>query len=759
QYYVPLRGFDETTSDEVYNYLTSSQSIVSSPMKNAKGRRSKADNPIATIGNMAESGIMQGNRNLMKQKFLTMVENHPSDIAALSEVWLKFDEEENGWVYAVPKIEPNATAEEVAQITEDWQKQMERLAAEQPKMYAKANDLKMRKMPYRVLKPNLLEHQVLVKRRGKEYIVNIMGNPRAAQAVNGLTNPNASTNVFIQGFEKANRFMAANFTNRNPSFVLSNLVRDGVYANSTVWVKESPAYAMAYHRNWAKALTELPAIIRAHNAGKLDMSNPIHKMFRDFLKGGGETGYTYLSSVEDYKDRITKELDKMQRGKYNPKNALDFIDKQLGTFNQWAEGVSRFAAYMTSIESGRSQVRAIHDAKEISVNFNKKGAGSKTMGKNDSLAIKAQAGLAQAARGLYIFWNAGVQGLTNASRLVKHNPKKFTAMGASFLSAGMLIPLVNSVLASMAGDDENDYWNLPEWVRRNNICIYAGDAYVTIPLPIELRSLFGMGDLITGQLTGNTDYSAAKTAKKTFEQVAQILPLDPTQGDGGLAAFWPSYVKPIVEVYTNKDWTGIPIYKDTPYNKNNPDYTKAYKGTSKTLIGIAEGMNTLTGGNKHKKGMVDINPAAIEHLISGYLGGAGKTITDLYKLGFEFPFGADVEVRNVPIVSKFVRASDDRATKKNLTNRYFELVEKYKVFGDEMSGWKKDSQDKDLDAKERIMAAQKYNELRMSPEGVKYENWKEGEKVLKKLKEEGLGDDQMYYDQMQTMVDMSLDKK
>ncbi len=48
EFYIPLQGFDETTSDEVYGYLTSRKGPFGSPIKHAEGRSSKADDPIAT---------------------------------------------------------------------------------------------------------------------------------------------------------------------------------------------------------------------------------------------------------------------------------------------------------------------------------------------------------------------------------------------------------------------------------------------------------------------------------------------------------------------------------------------------------------------------------------------------------------------------------------------------------------------------------------------------------------------------------------
>ncbi len=59
-YYIPLRGFDETTSDDVYSYLGDRDRAFSPTLKKAKGRSSKAEDPIAHIASMMESAILLG---------------------------------------------------------------------------------------------------------------------------------------------------------------------------------------------------------------------------------------------------------------------------------------------------------------------------------------------------------------------------------------------------------------------------------------------------------------------------------------------------------------------------------------------------------------------------------------------------------------------------------------------------------------------------------------------------------------------------
>lgn len=114
--YIPMRGFDQTTSADAYAYLTHGDSAFNAPIKTAKGRSSKADNPIAYMQAMAESAIMQGNRNvLVKQKMLNFVRNHPSDLASVSDVWLQYDSVADEWKPVFPdNIGANDSASVVA---------------------------------------------------------------------------------------------------------------------------------------------------------------------------------------------------------------------------------------------------------------------------------------------------------------------------------------------------------------------------------------------------------------------------------------------------------------------------------------------------------------------------------------------------------------------------------------------------------------------------------------------------------------------
>lgn len=685
-YYVPLRGWDETTSEQVYGYLTSKEGpLGGSIMKKAEGRESMADDPIATIGMMADDAIRQGNRNLMKQRFLNFVFNHPSDAVSVHDIWLKYDAVDDEWVPVFADVENTDTADEVAQKVEAFEQRMEALRTAEPDKYKKGREAQH--IPYKVVRGNLREHQILIKRNGRTFVATINGNPRAAQAINGLTNPDVDQNGVAGNMLKlgtwVNRQLSAFYTTRNPDFVVGNFFRDMLYSNCMTWVKESPRYARRFHKNFGRVN---PMVMRRllgkWENGTLDMSNRLESLFYQFMKNGGETGYTNVRDIEGHKRAVAAELKKQGS---TGRRAWRALGMQLDLLNRSAENCARFAAFMTSREFGRSIDRAIYDAKEISVNFNKKGSGGKMVNANGQTALgKTGAYLSGGGRLLYVFWNAGIQGMTNFGRQAKLHPAKFSAGATALFTLGYVIPLLAQMLGGGDGDDDdkNAYYNLPEYVRRSNICFYAGDQWITIPLPIEYRAMYGMGELAHGVISGNERYSNSELARQMASQVSQIFPIDMLEGGGGISPFIPSAAKPFTEAYImNKGWTGLPVYKDTPFNKNNPEWTKAYASADKHLVDFAKWLNETSGGDDFKKGAIDINPAKIEYLLNGTFGGM-FTFPNKIKKSIETAAGSrDFEWRNMPIANRLIKSGDERTANRKLQNEYFKYKDEFEETG------------------------------------------------------------------------------
>ena len=377
--YIPMRGFDQTTSADAYAYLTHGDSAFNAPIKTAKGRSSKADNPIAYMQAMAESAIMQGNRNvLVKQKMLNFVRNHPSDLASVSDVWLQYDSVADEWKPVFPdNIGANDSASVVAKKMEAFEDKMKQMAEKHPDLVQRSNEAP--DIPYKVVeKGQLNEHQVLVKQNGKSYIITVNGSPRAAQAANGLTNPDTdltgAVGKVFEGAEALNRQLSSLYTTLNPDFIGSNYVRDALYSNTMVYVKEGAKYGGSFNFNFAKYNpAEMANLYASYNKGSLDTSNETHRLFLEFMQNGGETGFVNLKQIEKRKSEIAKAI--KRDGRISAAQIWGGLSDAVDFANRAVENSARFAAYVTSRKSGRSVGRSVYDAKEISVNFNRKGSG------------------------------------------------------------------------------------------------------------------------------------------------------------------------------------------------------------------------------------------------------------------------------------------------------------------------------------------------------------------------------------------------
>jgi putative uncharacterized protein (fragment) len=735
KYYIPLRGFDETTSEEAYAYLLHQSSVFNAPIKVAKGRSSKADDPFANMQSMAESAITQGNRNkLVKQRFFNFVLNHPSDLVSISDMWLKYDDVADEWKPVFPdNFEENDSAEDIEQKLKEFEDKMKTLAEQAPDKYKHGKETA--NIPYRVVDSrDLRQHQVLVKRGGRDYILTLNGNPRAAQALNGQTNPDNDTSgaigAILKAGEMVNRQLSAFYTTRNPDFVVSNFIRDMLFSNSIVWVKESPNYALRFHRNIARCNpAQIKVLLAKHRKGTLDMNNKLEHLFYQFMMNGGETGYANVRDIEQHKNDIRREL-KRANGKLSITKAFNLLGEKLDEYNRAVENCARFAAYLTSREMGRTVERSIYDAKEISVNFNKKGSGAKFMNAVGQTKIgTASAFVSGIGRSGFVFWNAAIQGTTNFGRQFKKHPAKaFTASAIMFL--------LGAVIAGIGmgdGDDEadaNSYWNLPEYVRRSNILFKIGDQWVSIPLPVEYRAIYGMGELMVSAMSGKEHFTGSELGKAIAGQATQVLPIDFLEGGGGVKAFVPSAVKPFAEVYSNKGWTGMPIYKDTPYNKYMPEWTKAYKSANKYLVGIAKTLNEATDGDAYTKGSVDINPAQIEYLLNGYFGGVSGTIDKLSKSAETIAGDREYDPRNFLLLNRILKNGDERTEARAINNEYMRVKEEHDVLKARMKHYENDT-DKGL-----FDYADKIDFLYNSPEFARYEIFEDYSKDIDALYQE-----------------------
>lgn len=712
KFYIPLRGWSENVAEEEYDYLVGSRRFTSPTIKKAEGRKSIADDPIATIGHMAESAIAQGNRNTMKQKLLNFVLNNPTTLASVSEQWYVKDAATGTWEPRNPNIPEDATGDEVADLVDTFEADMKVLEAAGEATRQRAG-LTLGK---HVTAYEGQEHVVRVMRGGREYCIYVNASPRAAQAVNGLTNPDAVQNAVVEMAKKIKNFMARMFTSQNPSFIISNLSRDVIWAGTAVAVKEDADYNKQYQKNILGSLAKvkLVSLVRKFQQNKLDEGDEVERYFKEFIENGGETGFTNINTVDDFKKDIEKMLREAKGGVTRmPKRVWNSIWDAVEFLNRAAEDTTRFAVYMTSRQQGRTVARSIYDAKEITVNFNKKGSGGY---------------LNNVMKFAYIFFNATIQSLANFGKLLSEHPAKMSAALTTFAVAGFISPFLNAWIQAIAGDGDGDddwYWDLPEWVRRNNLVFhipFTDRGYLTIPLPHELRAFFGMGEIANAVMQGKE--KPADGLKAAIDGFSTMAPIDYT-GNAGSAAvnLTPTVAQPFAQLIANKDFFGKPIYKRNDWNKRDPEWTKAYRGTSSFLVNACQWLNDITGGDEVKSGLINLNPAIIEHLFESYLGGVGKTVNRSAKT-VSMLWDEDMrQWRNVPVASTFYQEGDERSNGSQLNREYFDYREEHEDVEHMLSGYKKKIVEKH--GKGDVEGEQEYREILQdfvqSPEFKRYQ--------------------------------------
>lgn len=739
-HYIPLRGWDGTTADQVWDYVGGGKGSFNQTLKTAHGRTSIADDPIAYIENMAESGILLNNKNWVKQHLMLLAQNHPTSLLTLSKAWYVKSTDANGneeWIPATPQITSQMNSNQVKATIDAFEKKMEQMAV--------TGDATQKRDGLNIAYPQThseeREHEVRVMKDGEEYVIYVNGDPQLAQAMNN-TRAHRVREIQSGKLDRAaawlGRKMAAAYTSLSPLFIPSNYFRDLTMTLASTAIREDGRYNYLLRKNMATSWN-LGFMLRDYQNGKLreKVSNgnatAKEQMFYDFMINGGETGFVSSLDVEDLKKKFKNDLKDLDRWKANPVKVGHTIMDGIEFLNRMIEDSNRFAVYMTSIQYGRSIDEAVNDAKDVTLNFNRKGTGEYGW---------------QMIRNLYLFINPAVQSLQTLGALVKHHPFKFTAVTASWLASGVLVPIVNAALMSMLGgdDDKDKYWQFTKWDRRNNLIMWVPftHEYIKIPLAQEFRAFYGIGDMIASKMMGGelAEESWSQYAEDLLGQVVDMLPLDPTGYDGNIAvSLMPNAIRPVFELAFNVDFTGKPLFKETEYNKYDPNFTKAYVGTPDWLVRASRMVNSI--GNDYpdvQQNSIDAfgdprynlnNPAVVDHVLSSYLGGAytmGSQVLGVLTKSLNDP--KEIKVADIPLFSKFVSNPDDRPVAKKQGDEFWNMKENHDRAANTLSKLKKQAKvDGDYSMLERFYGSEEYKQYKQDDAKVKkYEEDKKKER-------------------------------
>ena len=744
QFYVPLRGFSEETMDQMYdsNIRINPGSTVN---KQAKGRTSRADNPLVSIMAMANTEIARANKNKMKQRLLTLLAGKdvrnkfgysyeveykdgkkkilkykpkPSDkikkITTISNIYQLIPK------YEIIALDTNGNPILDEHGNKTWVETDEVPSAEQLESgmarFSKAypsNRGTVHKTP-----SQMDESTVDVFVAGKKVSI-LFTNPLVSNSINGRLNldknaprkietPDQWYNVpgwLTYGARHLNRLGARTtralsqfYTTYSPAFFLfSNFARDfsGAFAYNSAEKSFSEArqiaalapdsfaamrrYIWGESKNKRYTMEEIDSFLDSMGR-KGKISKPDYDIAAYlFVSRGGETGYISANTVEDYRKSIDNAVkygtvDMNKQAKAIKKGYMAGV-KAIQDTARLMESVTRLNQFVAALREGKTIDAAITDAKNVSTNFNRRGSHEGVQWLFDN----------------YAFLNASLQGTDRLYRGIKKYKKGFAKIIGTIISIGFLDSLLCAIFS---GDDDrwgDSYHALPETKRYNNLVIPVGEGkFIFIPLAQSLRGFHAWGamlaDLMTGYHKRHPLVSDPITPLDFLAVIGQdIVPI--TYGSWTNTA--PTWAQPIAHIAFNENFMGRPLYKETPWNENLPEFRKAYGSTPKGLVKWSEFVNEMTGGNYAEKGWLEQipvleklnNPAILQQLYIGYVPGLFRVLGQAYNAIDALVTKTkgrptDFDLSDVPIIGAAVGDPNDRIPKSELRSKWYEFANK-----------------------------------------------------------------------------------
>jgi len=441
---------------------------------------------------------------------------------------------------------------------------------------------------------------VMLRLAGKDVAVTMNeNNPEALRMAHALKNLDVDDlHYLIPVIGKATRWFASINTQYNPIFGVVNMMRDTQEAALNL---STTPLAGKQGEVFRDSLSILGEVVK--NKGRMPKTGKWAALFDELREVGGTTGFRDLFLDADSRSKaLLGELNALDRG--NAGRAWEGVKRWLSDYNEAMENATRLAAYKAARDHGMSKERAASLAKNLTVNFNRKGRQTRELG------------------ALYAFFNAAVQGTARMAQTLSG------PAGRKIMAGGVALGALNAMLglAVMGGqDDDGDDWEkIPEFIKQRSVIIpIGGQDYITIPMPLGFQFLPNIGRLFVE--------GAVYKDKTVGTQLASLVTIladafNPLGGSAPpLQIITPTVMDPFVALAQNKDWTGNPIYRE---NRNSLDPDPGFKrgkdsATPWAKLG-AEMINTLTGGTEYVPGGWSPSPDQIDYVIGQLTGGVGR---------------------------------------------------------------------------------------------------------------------------------------
>lgn len=444
---------------------------------------------------------------------------------------------------------------------------------------------------------------------------------------------------------KGTRILSKLYTQYNPGFTLVNAVRDAITAGIN---------AKAYDRvSTAAVLGKLPKAwkaIAAVNFGK--GSADWKQLYEEFLEDGASSGGFGLDTIKDLRLKAEREfslavgqsgLSRKKKAWHATVRGFDALGSMVSNVNEVVENASRLSLYAEARAKGYNRQQAARMAKEITVNFNRKGEWGSQI------------------NSIFMFFNAAIQGNRALYLHMQKSPKVKAAVFGIGAVAFALAALNDSLEDDEETGDEVEN-KVADWELDHSAVLFTDSSgeRIKFPLPYGYNVAFVAGRRAYRFLAGKD--SAQKTAIGIVGAFYDaFMPLggaaqDATMAQAAVRTMLPTIGTPFFDVAVNRDQFGKPISKEpmSRYAANTPESQQYFKGVSPWAKGVTEWLNSATGGNTAKSGAIDINPEYLDFWLKFGTGGVGSTAIGVGQL-----LGDDPSINRAPIIKAFYGAEPE----------------------------------------------------------------------------------------------------
>jgi hypothetical protein len=504
-------------------------------------------------------------------------------------------------------------------------------------------------------------------------------NDRANSMVRALKNLDADQlGTIMSGMALATRYIASINTQYNPVFGALNFARD--VQGAVLQLSTTPIAG----EQKAVMLNVMPAMMGIYKDLRLERDGKIgrgqwSRLWEEFQQYGGQTGFRdQFSRAEERGIALQRIIDptswaQSKMGKVFSVNGtltapIEVARKTaaplfnwLSDYNETMENSVRLAAYKVALDKGFSKDRAASIAKNLTVNFNRKGD------------IATQAGA------LYAFFNASVQGTTRLAQTLAG------PAGAAIVGGGLLLGTIEAVLMHMAGFGDDDP---PDFVKEKNLIIptFNGGKYVAIPLALGYNVIPNFSRLLTEATMRYLDGKPVKATDTTFKVLESLMGAFNPIGNAGWSfqTFAPTVADPFVALGENKDWTGKKIARED-FNSLHPTpgYLRAKESASTFGRVTSKWINSMSGGTEDTKGKFSPTPDQIDYLVGQATGGVGREGMKIERFIKSKITGEELPSHSVPVFGRFY---GDTKESSSVANQFYQNLIKMNEYEDTVKG-------------------------------------------------------------------------